>query len=118
MARPCRQYRCANLVTSPAQRGFCDDHASQRSGWSRRPDRSGSTTSRGYGWTWQKLRERILKRDGWICAQCKRAGRIVNATDVDHIVSKAKGGTDEPDNLQALCSVCHKAKTATEAGVG
>jgi 5-methylcytosine-specific restriction endonuclease McrA len=31
---------------------------------------------------------------------------------VDHIITKARGGTDDPSNLQALCRECHSRKTA------
>ena len=30
--------------------------------------------------------------------------------DVDHILPRAKGGTDHPDNLQLLCSGCNRSK--------
>lgn len=33
---------------------------------------------------------------------------------VDHIMPKAHGGTDDPNNLETLCNTCHKAKTARE----
>lgn len=114
MSRPCREWGCANLVKSRSQKGYCDEHASKRSGWTRRVDRSGSTTERGYGHAWRKLRERILKRDQYLCVACKAKGRIAEATDVDHIKAKAHGGTDEPDNLQSLCTPCHREKTANE----
>lgn len=114
MSSPCREWSCPNLVKSRSQKGFCDDHASKRSGWSRRADRTGSTTVRGYGYAWQKLRKRILHRDKYLCVACKAKGRITEATDVDHIVCKAQGGTDDELNLQSLCSLCHKEKTAME----
>jgi len=41
--------------------------------------------------------------------------RITPATEVDHIVGKAQGGTDAADNLEAICKACHQAKTASEA---
>jgi 5-methylcytosine-specific restriction protein A len=41
---------------------------------------------------------------------------LTKATDVDHIRRKADGGTDELENLQALCRVCHEAKTMVENG--
>jgi hypothetical protein len=41
---------------------------------------------------------------------CLRCGD--KATEVDHIIELANGGTDDVDNLQPLCSACHKAKTA------
>lgn len=34
---------------------------------------------------WAKLRERILKRDGYICQYNKRYGRLVQANTVHHI---------------------------------
>jgi hypothetical protein len=45
---------------------------------------------------------------------CQRAGRVTVATDCDHIRALADGGTDAPDNLQALCKRCHGIKTAQE----
>ncbi|KJV38197.1 HNH endonuclease [Acinetobacter brisouii] len=114
MARPCREYRCPNLVTSAKQRGYCDAHADKRSNWGKRPDRTGSTTERGYGHTWRKLREKVLQRDSYLCVQCNSVGQIAEATDVDHIIPKAHGGTDDMSNLQSLCSVCHKEKTANQ----
>ena len=66
----------------------------------------------------------ILERDGYLCQQCLRDGRPtplkVRPYDhaVDHIIPKAKGGTDDPDNLQSLCAPCHDAKSAAEATFG
>ena len=34
------------------------------------------------------------------------------ATEVDHIIELALGGTNTIDNVQPLCKECHKAKTA------
>ena len=83
------------------------------------PRKWGSTTrpsaaKRGYGYAWQVLRSDILKRDKRLCQQCIKAGRTVMATDVDHIVPKHRGGTDNPGNLQSLCGDCHRAKSARE----
>lgn len=114
MARPCREWACPNLVKSRNQNGYCDNHAGKRSNWNKRLDRSGSTTDRGYGYAWRKLRELVLKRDNYLCVKCDAGGRVTEATDVDHIISKAKGGTDSESNLQSLCSACHKVKTANE----
>ena len=114
MSRPCRHYGCPNLVKSRSQQGYCDEHASERTGWAKRQQIKGNTTERGYGHAWRKLRESILKRDGYLCVKCRAEGRLIEATDVDHIKAKARGGTDDPDNLQALCAPCHREKTATE----
>jgi 5-methylcytosine-specific restriction protein A len=77
-----------------------------------------STTARGYGAAWQRTRERILKRDGYLCqcSECKRCNRVRVADEVDHIVPKAKGGSDDDDNLRAINASCHKRKTMLENG--
>ena len=74
-----------------------------------------TTTERGYGWRWQQLRQRILARDMHLCQPCQRDGRVTPATQVDHIKAKASGGTDDQENLQAICASCHDAKSAVEA---
>ena len=70
-----------------------------------------TTTQRGYGHAWRKQRGKALERDGYICQECKTRHIITPATDVDHIIEKAHGGTDDLDNLQSLCNPCHKDKT-------
>ncbi|WP_202802770.1 HNH endonuclease signature motif containing protein [Halomonas smyrnensis] len=59
-----------------------------------------------------------MARDRWLCQACRRRGRVTPADVVDHIVNKAEGGSDSPDNLEALCRLCHKAKTQQEAQRG
>ena len=75
----------------------------------------GTSHERGYGHQWQKLRARILARDMHLCQPCEREGRTEPAREVDHIVPKAKGGIDDPANLEAICIPCHRAKTEREA---
>ena len=48
------------------------------------------------------VKPRILARDGFTCWNC--GGR---ATTVDHIVPRAAGGSDRPDNLRASCVRCN-----------
>ncbi|EOR06702.1 HNH endonuclease [Acinetobacter tandoii] len=114
MSRPCREFGCPNIVKSRNQHGYCETHADKRSNWNKRADRKGSTTERGYGHAWRKIRELVLKRDGYQCVTCATLGRVTLATDVDHIKAKAHGGTDDLNNLQSLCSLHHKEKTAIE----
>lgn len=48
---------------------------------------------------------------GW-SLECKNSkGRIVHRIDIDHIVEKNDGGTEEASNLWALCPNCHVKKT-------
>jgi 5-methylcytosine-specific restriction protein A len=85
-----------------------------------------SRHKRGYGSAWDKTRKRILARDCSLCQcpHCKASGAIRIATEVDHIISKAKAKemkwTDEridaDSNLQAINSDCHKRKTQEEQG--
>lgn len=75
-----------------------------------------SRHERGYGTTWDKTRLRILARDCGLCQPCKRAGYFRSANEVDHIIPKAQGGTDDDDNLQAICSECHIDKGNVDRG--
>lgn len=58
---------------------------------------------------WEKKRASILKRDGYLCKECKRYGRFVQAQTVHHIVHIE----DDPSlaltnsNLVSLCNSCH-----------
>ena len=110
IARPCRKARCPGTTTD--RQGYCSEH--QESNWKGWQDRKGSSTQRGYGSKWQKLRKVILERDNHLCQECLKTGRLQQASLVDHMTPKAQGGTDAPENLQSLCYPCHKVKTATE----
>lgn len=66
---------------------------------------------------WQKLRAKIMKRDGGLCQQCLRDGHTTPATDCDHIVPLLAGGTDDESNLQALCRDCHNIKSRADRGI-
>jgi 5-methylcytosine-specific restriction protein A len=78
----------------------------------------GTRYQQGYGTAWDKLRLVVLKRDGYLCrcAECSSSGRVRLATEVDHIVPKAKGGSDALDNLQAIHRECHRVKSMRDQG--
>ena len=104
---PCSKTGCPNVTHEQ----FCSDHAKQEQ---RRYDRQrGSPSRRGYGSKWRCLREQILRRDVW-CQWPEGCGQP--ATEVDHIVSRRKGGDDSASNLRGLCSRHHSSKTAREDG--
>jgi 5-methylcytosine-specific restriction enzyme A len=75
-----------------------------------------SASERGYGAAWQRLRLRILARDNYLCQVCHAKGRTTPATHVDHILAKAKGGTDSEGNCRAICRECHDRKSIEEKG--
>lgn len=78
-----------------------------------------SRQSRGYGASWDRLRLIVLRRDGGLCQcdQCQGGRlRITRATECHHIRSKADGGTDALENLQAINSQCHKRISLEQQG--
>lgn len=100
--------------------GYCPKHkdaaeARARKWKAEQDSQRESAYRRGYGARWRKLRAQILM-DEPLCRECRKAGCIVPATDVDHIVARADGGTDDRSNLQPLCHACHSRKTVRENG--
>jgi 5-methylcytosine-specific restriction protein A len=86
----------------------------QRAAW----DHGGLTAhARGYGAHWQRLRAVVLGREP-LCRPCSQRGKTTAATQVDHVTPKARGGTDDDQNLQPICAACHAAKTRDERGGG
>lgn len=73
-----------------------------------------SASERGYGQAWRKLRAWVLARDQYLCVSCRDAGQVTPATSVDHVTPKARGGTDDPENLAATCERCHSTKSGRE----
>lgn len=69
-----------------------------------------SSTARGYGYEWQQIRKAHLKQYPY-CVVCGELGN-----QVDHILPLSKGGTNNPDNRQTLCSTHHSQKTVLEDG--
>jgi 5-methylcytosine-specific restriction protein A len=112
-AKPCRKAGCNTLTRDPS--GHCDRHQGEAKPGSFADKRRGTAASRGYGYDWQKRRQRVMQRDSGLCQPCLKAGRVSVATDVDHIKPRSEQGTDDDDNLQAICRACHTAKTATES---
>ncbi len=72
---------------------------------------------------WKAKRQVVIARALGQCEQSLSPHDLPQATircsypgtDVDHIINLAKGGTDDPANLQLLCTWHHKQKTAREA---
>jgi RNA-directed DNA polymerase len=66
---------------------------------------------------WMDLREEVLLRDGPMCANCKQTYHPYEV-QVDHITPRAKfkepTDADRLENLQVLCTDCHRAKTKTD----
>lgn len=115
--KPCRHPGCNVLVRSG---GRCDKHQREAAPGSFADRSRGTRHERGYGTDWDKIRERILRRDNGLCQECLRNGVLTAVGDkpfsawCDHVIPKAEGGTDDDENLQTLCRSCHQAKTDRE----
>lgn len=64
----------------------------------------------------KEVRAFVLDRNGFTCQQCGAVAGEPHPYDesrktrlhIGHIVDKSMGGTDDPANLRALCSVCNE----------
>jgi 5-methylcytosine-specific restriction endonuclease McrA len=52
---------------------------------------------------YERLQERVLRRDGWKCQCC---GTGLNL-EVHHKQFRSQGGDDSEQNLITLCAGCH-----------
>jgi len=63
---------------------------------------------------WRNTRKDILHHEPY-CRECAKHDRQTIATEIDHIKAIAEGGDKwDRDNLQPLCSDCHKRKSVRE----
>lgn len=64
----------------------------------------------------KEVRAIVLERNGYTCQMCGAAAGEAHPYDpsrktrlhIGHIIDKSKGGSDEPSNLRAICSVCNE----------
>jgi RNA-directed DNA polymerase len=63
---------------------------------------------------YNKQKQELLKKQNGLCTMC---GAIIDENEkveIDHILAKAYGGTDDKKNLRLIHATCHKQKTARE----
>jgi HNH endonuclease len=54
----------------------------------------------------------VLARDKWRCLSCGRSAQENGVLlEVDHIIPRSKGGSDDMSNLQTLCKKCNIGKS-------
>lgn len=92
--KPCKYQGCPNLTHDY----YCDKH----NGLYIRE----SSGKRGYDGKWRKIRKLFLKTNP-LCDICKNENKLTEASEVHHIVPLSSGGTNDFNNLQALCKSCH-----------
>jgi HNH endonuclease len=64
----------------------------------------------------KETRAFVLDRNGFTCQMCGAVAGELHPYDltrrtrlhIGHIVDKSQGGTDDPTNLRAICSVCNE----------
>ena len=108
--RPCSYPGCPNLTDGR----FCEKHAKEEAKRYERYQRDPVTRKR-YGRAWRKIRAAYLTAHP-LCERCERQGKTTPAEEVHHIKPLSKGGTNDFDNLMALCTSCHSEITAKEGG--
>jgi 5-methylcytosine-specific restriction protein A len=110
--RPCLD--CGTLTRNPSR---CDEH---QAAWEQRRDRArGTSTQRGYGTAWRRtaaaaVAEHRAIHGDW-CPGWNVPAHEASDLTADHIVSKARGGSDEPSNVQVLCRPCNARKRDRDA---
>jgi 5-methylcytosine-specific restriction protein A len=107
--RPCGRTGCPNLTDNY----YCTEHTKQNARRYNKQDRSPDSNKR-YGRPWKKVRAVFLSTNP-ICELCKKAGKLTPAIIVHHKTKITDGGTNEDNNLMALCAPCHS-KLHTEQG--
>lgn len=103
-SRVCIEPRCPALATNGSR---CAAHKGKP--WANRNARRCGTS----GWAWQRIRQRVLQRDHHRCRYCSGSAEVV-----DHVVSRAAGGSDDESNLVAACKRCNEQKRRAEARRG
>jgi ATP-dependent DNA helicase RecQ len=53
--------------------------------------------------SYERLRQQILRRDGWRCQSCGTMGNL----EVHHKQFRSHLGDDSEENLITLCASCH-----------
>jgi 5-methylcytosine-specific restriction protein A len=67
--------------------------------------RQATTTEKGYGHRWQRVRLLVLNRDGWRCWRCGGPAR-----EVHHLRPVSRYGVSyDPRHLVAACHPCNLA---------
>jgi 5-methylcytosine-specific restriction enzyme A len=98
--RPCVDQPCAGFAT---RTGRCLPHA-QIYEQTRRP-----SVAERYGPDWSAKRRRVLARDP-LCRLCGAEPSV----EVDHVLPRSAGGSNDEDNLQGLGRRCHAEKSTRE----
>jgi 5-methylcytosine-specific restriction protein A len=67
---------------------------------------------------WRNKREYILKRDGYMCQECRKYGKNTEAKIVHHIIELEDDWTQrlKNNNLVSVCASCHNKQHPEKGG--
>ncbi len=102
---------CGRMLDEKNKSGFCNSKCASMY----KVNTKASLTYMG-----SNYRLSLFYRDDFTCQKCGKKHRIKNKyemelpmsdgqLDLHHIISKAEGGDDSPDNLTTWCRACHTA---------
>lgn len=103
---PCSVPGCPNLTYGR----FCEKHTKE-------DNRNYETYQRDkdvkvkYGRNWKLIRDKYMETHPF-CERCFKNGVLVKAEHVHHKVPLNDGGSNEVENLEALCKPCHSKEHA------
>lgn len=69
------------------------------------PSKPKKGRAKGYGSEWAMIRAKVFAAKGSLCVYCGK-----DAAHVDHVMPKARGGSDDLSNLVPCCTRCNHAK--------
>jgi len=99
--KPCAQHGCRELTANR----YCEIHEKQNTKNYNRYKRDPESGKR-YGRTWKQIRASFLSANP-LCVLCRQDGRLTPATIAHHKIKLADGGTNDWENMTALCHPCH-----------
>lgn len=99
--RPCAEPGCPNLVTKDGVYRCEDHYRPYMNQWKKPRD-----VDYGKGWA---LKSKMFLRAHPDCERCGEKAVLAH-----HIIRKRDGGSDDDDNLEALCNACHEAEHVNE----
>ena len=106
--KPCAHHGCRELTANR----YCDAHTKQESKRYNKYDRDPDSNKR-YGRTWKQIRAAFLSSNP-LCVMCNGNGKFTPATLAHHKIKLTDGGTNDWNNMMALCHECHSRLHATQ----
>ncbi len=114
MKKLCNEYGCRNLANIKER--YCNEHKNQEvediRRWRKDYDYRHKDDKHKKFYKskeWKRLREYILKRDNYMCAECIKVDKVTTCNTVHHLVEIREDFSKALDesNLVTICHDCH-----------